>query len=134
MNPARRTHGFRESVIRGMTRLAREYGSLNLAQGFPNFPAPELLKAAAAEAVREDINQYAITWGSQKLREALGINAAIPIGVMLGRTPRAACTEISDILGSRSASSRPISNRMASTRKYATGFALFEINSPKIRV
>jgi len=71
MNPARRTHGFRESVIRGMTRLAREYGSLNLAQGFPNFPAPELLKAAAAEAVREDINQYAITWGSQKLREAL---------------------------------------------------------------
>ena len=71
MTPARRTHGFRESVIRGMTRLAREYGSLNLAQGFPNFPAPELLKAAAAEAVREDINQYAITWGSQKLREAL---------------------------------------------------------------
>ena len=71
MNPARRTHGFRESVIRGMTRLAREYGSLNLAQGFPNFPAPELLKAAAAQAVREDINQYAITWGSQKLREAL---------------------------------------------------------------
>ena len=71
MLPARRTHGFRESVIRGMTRLAREYGSLNLAQGFPNFPAPDLLKAAAADAIRDDINQYAITWGSQKLREAL---------------------------------------------------------------
>jgi aminotransferase len=71
MIPARRTHGFRESVIRGMTRLAREHGSLNLAQGFPNFPAPELLKTAAADALRADINQYAITWGAQKLREAL---------------------------------------------------------------
>jgi aspartate/methionine/tyrosine aminotransferase len=54
-----------------MTRLAREYHSINLAQGFPNFPAPELLKDAAARAIREDINQYAITWGAQRLREAL---------------------------------------------------------------
>jgi aminotransferase len=68
---ARRTHGFRESVIRGMTRLAREYNSINLAQGFPNFPAPEVLKEAAVRAVRDDINQYAITWGAQRLREAL---------------------------------------------------------------
>jgi aminotransferase len=68
---ARRTHGFRESVIRGMTRLAREYGSINLAQGFPNFPAPELLKEAAARAIRDDVNQYAITWGAQRLRTAL---------------------------------------------------------------
>ena len=68
---ARRTHGFRESVIRGMTRLAREHNSLNLAQGFPNFPAPDLLKKAAARAIRDDINQYAITWGAQRLREAI---------------------------------------------------------------
>jgi aspartate/methionine/tyrosine aminotransferase len=68
---ARRTHGFRESVIRGMTRLAREYNSLNLAQGFPNFPAPEALKEAAVRAIREDINQYAITWGAHRLRDAL---------------------------------------------------------------
>jgi len=73
MLPARRTHGFRESVIRGMTRLARDHGSINLAQGFPNFPAPELLKAAAADAIRADVNQYAITWGAQKLREALAV-------------------------------------------------------------
>src|SRR5688500_3470516 len=71
MNTARRTHGFRESVIRGMTRLAREHRSINLAQGFPNFAAPELLKAAARRAIQEDINQYAITWGAQRLREAL---------------------------------------------------------------
>jgi aspartate/methionine/tyrosine aminotransferase len=71
VNTARRTHGFRESVIRGMTRLAREHRSINLAQGFPNFPAPELLKEAAARAIHDNINQYAITWGAQRLREAV---------------------------------------------------------------
>jgi aminotransferase len=54
-----------------MTRLAREHNSLNLAQGFPNFPAPDLLKEAAARAIHDDINQYAITWGAQRLREAV---------------------------------------------------------------
>jgi aspartate/methionine/tyrosine aminotransferase len=71
VSTARRTHGFRESVIRGMTRIAREHRSINLAQGFPNFPAPELLKEAARQAIQEDVNQYAITWGAQRLREAL---------------------------------------------------------------
>src|SRR5215218_9339784 len=54
-----------------MSRLAREHRAINLAQGFPNFPAPDLLKDAAARAIHDDINQYAITWGSQRLREAL---------------------------------------------------------------
>jgi aminotransferase len=71
LSTARRTHGFRESVIRGMSRLAREHRAINLAQGFPNFAAPELLKEAAARAIRDDINQYAITWGAQSLREAI---------------------------------------------------------------
>jgi aminotransferase len=71
VNTARRTHGFRESVIRGMTRLAREYRSINLAQGFPNFSAPQILKDAAVRAIHDDINQYAITWGAQRLRQAL---------------------------------------------------------------
>ena len=68
---ALRTHTFTESVIREMTRVANEHGALNLAQGFPDFPAPEVLKAAAAEAIHADINQYAITWGSPRLRKAL---------------------------------------------------------------
>jgi aminotransferase len=68
---ARRTRAFRESVIRGMSRVAQEYGAINLAQGFPNFPAPELLKEAACRAIGGDINQYAITWGARSLREAL---------------------------------------------------------------
>ena len=69
--PARRTRTFRESVIRGMSRLAAEHGAINLAQGFPNFPAPELLKEAAVRAIRDNINQYAITWGARRLREAV---------------------------------------------------------------
>lgn len=68
---ARRTHGFTESVIRGMTRLAREHGAVNLAQGFPNFEAPDLIKREARRAIAEGINQYAITWGSDRLREAI---------------------------------------------------------------
>ena len=71
MHTARRTHSFTESVIRGMTRLANEHGAINLAQGFPNFPAPDVLKEAAARAIRDDVNQYAITWGTKRLRDAL---------------------------------------------------------------
>ena len=71
MHLARRTIGFRESVIRGMTRLANQHGAINLAQGFPDFPAPELLKEAAARAIRDNVNQYAITWGAGRLREAI---------------------------------------------------------------
>jgi len=71
MRTARRTHGFTESVIRGMTRLANEHGAINLAQGFPNFPAPDVLKEAATRAIRDDVNQYAITWGAGHLRDAL---------------------------------------------------------------
>ncbi|MFP3947831.1 MAG: pyridoxal phosphate-dependent aminotransferase [Longimicrobiales bacterium] len=69
--PARRTRRFTESVIRDMTRVAGEHGAINLAQGFPDFPAPDLLKDAACRAVRNDVNQYAITWGARSLREAV---------------------------------------------------------------
>ncbi len=62
---------FTESVIREMTRQAMLYGAVNLAQGFPDFAAPEEVKRAAAEAIAADINQYAITWGAKKLREAI---------------------------------------------------------------
>lgn len=64
-----------ESVIREMTRLADRHGALNLAQGFPDFPAPQKIKAAAIRAVREDYNQYAVTWGSPNLRRAISEKA-----------------------------------------------------------
>jgi len=62
---------FTESVIRAMTRQAIQYNAVNLAQGFPDFPAPEVLKSAAQKAVADDLNQYAITWGAQNFRRAL---------------------------------------------------------------
>lgn len=62
---------FTESVIREMSRVAAQYQAINLAQGFPDFPAPEELKAAAARAVFADHNQYAVTWGTKELRDAI---------------------------------------------------------------
>jgi aminotransferase len=62
---------FTESVIREMNRLAVAAGAVGLAQGFPDFGCPPELKAAAAEAVAGDINQYAITFGSKPLRDAI---------------------------------------------------------------
>ena len=54
-----------------MTRLALRHGAINLAQGFPDFPAPAALKQAAADAIAADINQYAITWGAKPFRDAI---------------------------------------------------------------
>ena len=71
MHVATRTRTFTESVIRGMTRLAAQHDAINLSQGFPNFPCPDVLKEAAARAIHSDINQYAITWGAKRLRDAI---------------------------------------------------------------
>jgi aspartate/methionine/tyrosine aminotransferase len=62
---------FTESVIREMTRISDLYGSVNLSQGFPDFSAPAEVKAAAINAINEDVNQYAVTWGARPLREAI---------------------------------------------------------------
>ena len=66
-----RVQHFTESVIREMTRQALVHDAVNLAQGFPDFPAPEVIKRAAQEAIAADINQYAITWGAKRLRDAI---------------------------------------------------------------
>jgi aminotransferase len=68
---AQRTHVFTESVIREMTRVAQLHDAINLSQGFPDFPAPQFLKDAACRAIQDDVNQYAITWGTPRLRDAL---------------------------------------------------------------
>jgi aminotransferase len=62
---------FTESVIREMSRLCARHNAVNLAQGFPDFPAPQALKDAACDAIRQDVNQYAITWGAKAFRDAL---------------------------------------------------------------
>src|ERR1700691_29653 len=72
---------FTESVIREMTRHAMLYGAVNLAQGFPDFPAPPEIKAAARAAIDADVNQYAITWGAKNLRNAIARQMGIWQGV-----------------------------------------------------
>src|SRR6202045_4635222 len=62
---------FTESVIREMTRLALKHNAVNLSQGFPDFAAPEEVKQAARQAIADDINQYAITWGAKPRRDAI---------------------------------------------------------------
>ncbi len=71
INVSHKAQQFTESVIREMTRLAMEHGALNLAQGFPDFPAPSEVKEAAVRAIRADVNQYAITWGAREFRRAI---------------------------------------------------------------
>ena len=62
---------FTESVIRDMTRQAIQHNAVNLSQGFPDFAAPDAIKLAAQQAIQEDINQYAITWGAKNFRNAI---------------------------------------------------------------
>src|SRR5437773_4474978 len=73
---AAKAETFGESVIRDMTRLALRHEAVNLAQGFPDFPCPPELKEAAKAAIDADVNQYAITWGSRPLREAIAAKTA----------------------------------------------------------
>lgn len=68
---AARTSQFTESVIREMTRQALQHNAVNLAQGYPDFPAPAELKKAAIAAIEENFNQYSITWGAKPFRNAI---------------------------------------------------------------
>ena len=71
MHVSAKAASFTESVIREMTRLSLEHDAINLAQGFPDFAAPREIKDAATRAVQDDVNQYAVTWGSPTLRRAI---------------------------------------------------------------
>jgi aspartate/methionine/tyrosine aminotransferase len=68
---SRKAASFTESVIREMSREAAKYGAVNLGQGFPDFAAPEDIKKRAQEAIAEDYNQYAITWGTKDFRNRI---------------------------------------------------------------
>jgi aminotransferase len=74
LNPVKLSHrseSILPSLIRDASRYCAELGALNLAQGLPDFPAPEFLKEAARKAIAEDHNQYCDSWGLAPLRVAL---------------------------------------------------------------
>src|SRR5215471_13727120 len=68
---SRKASLFTESVIREMTREAMKNGAVNLSQGFQDYPAPDDIKRKAMQAIADDVNQYAITWGAKDFREAI---------------------------------------------------------------
>jgi aminotransferase len=72
---------FTESVIREMTREALKHGAVNLSQGFPDFAAPEDIKRVAMQAIANDVNQYAITWGARDFREAIAAKTKWYLGL-----------------------------------------------------
>ncbi len=74
---------FKESVIREMSRVAAKHKAVNLAQGFPDFPAPPEIKDAACRAIMNNHNQYAITWGTKSLRDAIVAKTLHDYGVQL---------------------------------------------------
>lgn len=69
------TEKFSESVIREMTRVCNAKGGINLAQGFPDFEAPEEVKQAAIRAIGNGLNQYPVTYGGPELREGIAAKA-----------------------------------------------------------
>lgn len=78
---SRKASLFTESVIREMTREAIKYGAVNLSQGFPDFAAPDDIKRVAMQAIQDDINQYAITWGARDFRQAIATKTSWYLGL-----------------------------------------------------
>jgi aminotransferase len=80
---SRKAQSFTESVIREMTRLAKVHDAINLAQGMPDFPAPPEIKEVACKAIMDDINQYAITWGAKRFRDAIAAKTSSHLGIVI---------------------------------------------------
>ena len=78
---SRKAAQFTESVIREMTRLANLHGAVNLAQGMPDFPAPQEIKEIACRAIMSDVNQYAVTWGAPRFRNAIAEKTGRHLGL-----------------------------------------------------
>ena len=76
MRCAARLEGLGTTIFTEMTALAVRTGAINLGQGFPDFPAPEAIKIAAAQAIADDHNQYPVTWGDPGFREAIAAKYA----------------------------------------------------------
>jgi N-succinyldiaminopimelate aminotransferase len=66
---------FGTTIFSEISRLAAQQGAVNLGQGFPDFDGPEEIKAAAIDALRGGVNQYAISQGAMPLRQAIARHA-----------------------------------------------------------
>ena len=64
------------TIFAQMSQLAQQYQALNLAQGFPDFSAPEPLLAALGKHALAGHNQYAPLAGLPELREQVAAKIA----------------------------------------------------------
>ncbi|GAB2302897.1 hypothetical protein Dimus_036891 [Dionaea muscipula] len=81
------------SPIQQLSLLAQESNAINLAEGFPDFPAPLLVKQAAISAINSDLNQYRHVQGicdcvAKNLREmhGLDVDQLTDIAICCGQT------------------------------------------------
>lgn len=68
--------GLPTTIFEEMSGLARQFGAVNLGQGFPDGPGPEGVRARAADAVLNGYNQYPPMAGLPELRQAVAAHYA----------------------------------------------------------
>lgn len=78
---AARIAAFGTTIFTEMSALAVEHQAINLGQGFPDFPGPDFVKQAAAEAINADLNQYAPSHGLPRMRNAIAADWRAQHGV-----------------------------------------------------
>ncbi|KAG0571922.1 hypothetical protein KC19_VG054100 [Ceratodon purpureus] len=90
---AKRTRAFTPSPIQQLSLLAQRCNAINLAEGFPDFPAPPEIKEAAIAAIRSDFNQYRHVQGvCEKVAEGferahgVRVDAATQISICCGQS------------------------------------------------
>ncbi|KAL1825813.1 hypothetical protein DCAR_0314004 [Daucus carota subsp. sativus] len=87
------------SPIQELSLLAQRCNAINLAEGFPDFPAPLRIKHAAIQAINSDFNQYAHVQGicdhvANKMKHihGLDVDPATDIVICCGQTEAFAAT------------------------------------------
>jgi aspartate/methionine/tyrosine aminotransferase len=93
---------FETSIFSVMTQKAIAAGAVNLAQGFPDFDGPDVIKKAAIDAIMGSLNQYAPAPGLPVLRQkiaafqkdtkSLSYNPDTEVTVFTGATEAIFCT------------------------------------------
>ncbi|KAF3340564.1 kynurenine--oxoglutarate transaminase-like isoform X2 [Carex littledalei] len=96
---SRASRRLKASPIQELSHLAERCGAINLAEGFPDFPAPPHLKAAAVSAISNNFNQYRHVQGiceilATKMNETSGIavNALTDFVICCGQSEAFAAT------------------------------------------
>ncbi|BAT95763.1 hypothetical protein VIGAN_08255700 [Vigna angularis var. angularis] len=81
------------SSIQGFSHLAQRCNAINLAEGFPDFPAPPHIKNAAISAINSDFNQYRNVQGvcdylakMMKERHGLDIDPLTDVAICCGQS------------------------------------------------